>query len=285
MKRTLFFFVAVGALMSTMISCSQSPYKGYDQTESGLYYKFYERNEENAKPQVTDILTAVMMYSVNDSILFNDSIRFMLEKPSFAGDFYEGVAMMSKGDSASFICKGDSTFIKMFKVRNLPDFIKPETMVKFDFRLVDFITRAEYDAQMEALKQKMITESQLSLEKYLLDNNVTVKPTESGLYYVELKKGSGRSPKNGETVQVHYTGTLLDGTKFDSSIDRGKPIEFVLGEGRVIKGWDEGIALMRKGGKAQLIIPYHLAYGERGTGPIAPFSPLVFDVELVNINK
>jgi len=84
-------------------------------------------------------------------------------------------------------------------------------------------------------------------------------------------------------VKVHYTGTLLNGTKFDSSRDRNEPFEFTLGQGQVIKGWDEGIALMNVGGKATLVIPSTIAYGDRDMGTIPPYSTLVFDVELMDV--
>ena len=108
--------------------------------------------------------------------------------------------------------------------------------------------------------------------------------TASGLEYIEVEAGIGTQAEAGKTVSVHYTGKFQDGKVFDSSISRGEPIEFPLGKGRVIKGWDEGIALMKVGGKAQLIIPPDLGYGERGAGGvIPPNATLVFDVELVEV--
>jgi len=109
--------------------------------------------------------------------------------------------------------------------------------------------------------------------------------TDSGLRYVDLVEGRGASPAPGDRVEVHYTGWLKDGTKFDSSVDRGQPFVFPLGQGRVIKGWDEGVATMKVGGKRKLVIPAHLAYGDRGAGGvIPPGATLIFEVELLGIN-
>lgn len=121
-------------------------------------------------------------------------------------------------------------------------------------------------------------------EKFLTENGKKegVITTASGLQYQVLREGNGQSPKATDTVECHYEGTLIDGTKFDSSYDRGQTATFPLNQ--VIAGWTEGLQLMKEGGKYRFFIPYELGYGERGAGAsIPPFSTLVFDVELVSV--
>jgi FKBP-type peptidyl-prolyl cis-trans isomerase len=108
--------------------------------------------------------------------------------------------------------------------------------------------------------------------------------TTSGLQIEKLVDGQGDAPRSGDSVAVHYTGWLTDGTKFDSSVDRGQPFRFLLGRGQVIRGWDEGVATMRVGDKVRLTIPPELGYGARGAGRvIPPNATLVFEVELLGI--
>ena len=126
----------------------------------------------------------------------------------------------------------------------------------------------------------------ITLSQDISTNNMTEKiyiTTDSGLTYYDIKIGEGKLPNPGDILSVHYTGKLKDGTIFDSSVQRGQPIEFPIGQGRVIKGWDEALSQMRVGEKRSLIIPPDLAYGASAKGPIPANSTLIFEVELVEI--
>ncbi|PHS09450.1 MAG: peptidylprolyl isomerase [Kordia sp.] len=139
-----------------------------------------------------------------------------------------------------------------------------------------FAAEKEVQEKAKAEMNKSIDEVSKGFEK-----------TATGLRYkITQTNAEGKKAKRGDNIQVHYTGTLLDGTKFDSSVDRGKPISFPIGTGRVIPGWDEGIMLLKEGEKARLIIPSYLGYGERGSGRVIPPNAiLIFDVELVKVGK
>lgn len=140
------------------------------------------------------------------------------------------------------------------------------------FRTFEGARNKKIQAQKEASEAKMETLA-AGFEK-----------TESGLRYKMIQKGTGKKAENGKVVAVHYTGQLEDGKVFDSSIPRKKPIEFPLGQGNVIEGWDEGIALLQVGDKARFVIPSHLGYGSRGAGgAIPPNATLIFDVELIDV--
>jgi FKBP-type peptidyl-prolyl cis-trans isomerase len=281
-------------------ACKNSPYPGYDTAENGLYYQFYKQDESAVKPKEGDIVRLVMSYkNSKDSVLFDSKvgnpsgtnfIEFPLQKSTFQGSFEDAVSMMGVGDSASFIISADSVYLTTFKATALPPYIEKGSMLTFNAKLEKITSKAEADAernkQMEEQKAMMAmrqNEEPKILAKYLEDKKISAKPTASGLYYIETVKGKGAKPKKGQWVKVNYTGRLMDGTVFDSSEGK-KPIDFPIGEGSVIPGWDEGIMMMNVGSKGKLILPSSIAYGPQGGGPIPPFSPLDFDVELVSVS-
>lgn len=144
---------------------------------------------------------------------------------------------------------------------------------------------AQFNQQPKSALAEQVNQKKPAPTKVNQMSDDKVVTTESGLKYTELKEGTGATPQKGQTVTVHYTGTLEDGTKFDSSRDRGQPFSFKLGVGQVIKGWDEGLSTMKVGDRRKLIIPPELGYGARGAGGvIPPNATLIFDVELLKIS-
>ena len=142
----------------------------------------------------------------------------------------------------------------------------------------------EAEAKQRAKAAEMGKAAKAEGEKYLADNAKKdgVITTKSGLQYIVITEGTGKSPKATDSVKCHYEGFLIDGTVFDSSIQRGEPATFPLGG--VIAGWTEGLQLMKEGGKTRFFIPYNLAYGESGAaGSIPPYAALIFDVELIEV--
>ena len=151
-------------------------------------------------------------------------------------------------------------------------------MKKLSFIITTLLIALSYTSCKSDAEKELET-----LQSYIESNNITTEPNPSGLYYIETTAGTGAQATAGDIVDVHYTGTFLDGKKFDSSYDRNEPFEFTLGIGEVIKGWDEGIAYMKEGGKAKLIMPSSLAYGASGAGSIPPYTSLIFEVELIDV--
>ena len=286
MRKNFFLLSALFLMLSLLTGCSNAP-NGYQATDNGLYYRLFTNNG-GENPQIGDLLELTMSCSVNDTVVILPLTKNIIPmaEPSFWSDFVEGFSMMHKGDSASFIVDIDSSFVNLFGYNTLPPQFSSTDIMRFEVRLDDFYPESEFRFRMiENIKKNYPAETEKAaseLNAYLEKNGVVAQPTSTGLYYVKTQDGTGEKPSKGSTVKAHYTGYLLDGTVFDTSIERGEPIEFVLGVGQVIPGWDEGIALMSKGEKAVLYIPYYLAYGDRDLGVIPPFSNLVFEVELID---
>ncbi len=194
--------------------------------------------------------------------------------------FESAIVKMKEGGKALIIVPFDLGF----GAQGVRGVIDPYATLVYEVEIVKVTSAAEAKAAQE--KEALMAQAKSAGEiiTYMKKNNLSAKPNPSGLYYISTLDGNGKQAMAGKKVKVHYTGTLLNGKKFDSSLDRGQPFEFTLGQGQVIPGWDEGIALMKEGGKAKLIIPSHLGYGSRGAGQdIPPNATLVFEVELLEV--
>jgi peptidylprolyl isomerase len=292
MKKSILSMAVMALLMAgTMSACTEnSPYPGYKMTPSGMYYRYLTQNEgETAKlgDVIAIDLDYYLMNEKGDSLLYSTSMipeqaYDLVREPSFPGDLYEGFTMMHKGDSMSFIMNADSVFRRQFHAPVVPEFVTPDAMIRWEVKMKDIMTEEEFMARQAAKEEAAFAEAQQVLDAFIAENGIEATPTESGLIYVCTKPGKGSQPQAGQTVKVHYTGKLLDGTVFDSSVERDEPISIPIGVGRVIPGWDEGISMMKKGEKGILYIPAKLGYGAHGSGPIPPFSNLIFEVELID---
>lgn len=296
--------LATAAIALVFGACNDSQFDGYTRAENGLHYKFFNQDENGTKVQEGDgiMLRYIISRQDNDSVIIDSKdasqdgsgyVQFGMSKSSFKGSFEDGLMMMSKGDSAVFIISADSFFLKTNRQNELPKGFNPGAFLKGVFMIKEIRTKkemeenqkkqaAEQEARMkeqEALAKELEPKEKPALEKYLADNKIKAKPSASGLIYIEVTKGTGGHPTAADIIKVNYTGKLLDGSIFDSSEGKG-PAEWPLSQ--MIPGWIEGIQLMKKGGKAKLIVPSSLAYGPRGGGPIPPYSSLVFDVELLD---
>ena len=287
MRKIMFFALAV-LVMGSMASCK---HQGFKKDKRGFYYKFYEQNDTAAQPELGGVV--LMMYTMRtiDSTLDGPRpLQVEIYDNEYEGDIYDAIKLMHVGDSATFILNADS-FYHYFLGQEFTLDTKDRDLY-FDIKLLEVMSKAEVDALKEQQReqQRMFIEHLKNSEdslltNYLVENKIKAKPTGSGLYIIHKEVGKGPKAEAGKMVSVHYEGRLLFNNEvFDSSIQRDKPIDFVLGQGRVIPGWEEGIAAMKEGGKATLIIPSKLAYDSIGAFPvIPPYSSLIFDVELLSV--
>ena len=277
-------FVASMFLVAIFVTGCQDTGE-FKTNEDGIKYKFFVENEDSTGVNKFDIVEVVMNYRTNDTTLYDGKgqvIPFQIN-PVYDGDLMDAISLMHVGDSATFALDAADFFMNMMSYREIPEEVGDNKELFFDVKLISVRPEpAEMKADRMANEARRDNE-QSSIDRFLEENDYDVEPTETGLCYIEVVEGTGAQAEAGKKVKVHYTGTFLNGEKFDSSRDKGTPIEFTLGKGEVIKGWDEGIAMMKEGGKAEFVIPSAIAYGPQARGSIQAYTPLFFEVELVEV--
>ncbi|MEK6616480.1 MAG: FKBP-type peptidyl-prolyl cis-trans isomerase [Bacteroidota bacterium] len=282
-----------------LLSCSNSKFSDFEKTETGLMYKFHSRGTDTLHPHYEQIVTVKMAKRLDDSVLEStniispNGIDQYLRETTFKGAVEEGILMMTIGDSATFLISTDS-INKYYPAKDSTKKFKPNSYLAFDIKLMNIKTMQEVQSEQEQKRQQYVNDRKekepKELIRYIQDNHIEVNPTASGLYLIETTKGKGASPKDGDSVTVHYTGSFLDETIFDSSVKRNQPFGFVVGAKHVIEGWEQAIKMMKKGSMATIILPSSLAYDSTGyinqqTGKyfIPPYSPMKFDIQLLEI--
>lgn len=264
MKKNILTALTVVFSISALFA-QKNKMSDYKKTASGLEYIItHSPKQKGAQAQAGDIVSVhytgkFLNDSVFDSsVARNEPIKFTLGKGQVIKGWDEGIALLHVGEKAKFVIPAELAYGDK-QVGPIP----ANSKLIFDVELISITEKPKaYDVKGK--------------------DTIT---TPSGLKYIKVQENmAGTLATNGKTVVVHYTGFLLDGSIFDSSVQRGDKFEFPLGAGRVIKGWDEGLALMKTGDKYRFIVPFNLAYGERGYPPIIPAkSDLIFDVELFEL--
>jgi FKBP-type peptidyl-prolyl cis-trans isomerase len=283
--------------LSVIAITSCNPNGGIKKMSGGVTYKILKAGEGKDTAKVGDIISIHIMNTTDKDSIFMDSHKsyegqqsglrkFIIQTPAYKGDLMEGLIKLHVGDSAVFFVPSDSIF-KNDAQR--PPFIKKGTLFKTIIIVKNIESKeAAQQKQMEEAKMQMSKDDGL-IQSYIAEKGLKdVKKTESGLYYVITKAGAGENIENGKTAVMNYTGRTLDGKIFDSNIEKEfnhvQPFKFKLGQGMVIRGWDEGVALLNKGAKATFIVPSTLGYGPQAIGDKIPAnSCLTFDVELVGV--
>jgi FKBP-type peptidyl-prolyl cis-trans isomerase len=280
MKKSFFNALAMVVILAitSMLACS-SKYPGFDKTKSGLYYKIYKVSKDTAKPQTGVFLSLEMRYTYKDSTLFDSKknmgtpVKFLLPNSDYGGDLYEGIRMMSAGDSAVFIVNTDSLFKKTFRQPQRPAFIDSNSVIYFYIHLISFDS-----------PEKLRQNEDVAIQQYIQTNNISVQPTASGLYFIEEAAGKGAKIDSGLWVKLNFKLSLLSGAQIFSSYERGEPIAFKYGTRFDTPGYEEGLKMMKEGGKSKMIVPSKIGWGEMGRGSmIPPYSTLVYETEVVKV--
>jgi len=288
MKRNFIPFTLFIASIVLISACS-GKYPGFEQADNGTYYKVHHKGNDSLEPKKGDWVTVLLDYGLKDTTLFKGStlkepLNFPMIEPMFEGDLYAGLSLMGKGDSMTFVIVADSFFYITAKEKQLPTGIKPGSPMYYNVKLLDYITSNEHLAEKEQEKELLRQKENEILTEYIKEQKITETPLESGLYFIPLKKSNGRMADTGEMCQIYIKVSTLGGKLLYDNFNK-EPMDVEFGKKFDTQGLMEGIGLLHLGEKARLIVPSSIGVGETGWEGVAPFTTVIYEVQLLQIRS
>lgn len=283
------FYKLLIVLISILLiqSCTESKYPGYKLSDSGVYYNILEKSDDTTVARLTDYVTVIMNYRLEDSLLFESKnldleLRFPMIEPMFKGDLYDALGLMSPGDSMSFVIVADSFYLNTVNNIKIPEFVTSGEPMYYDLRLIRVQTNQEY--QQDLMKELDIKHKQeiANLLTYVRKNKIETAPLQSGLYFIDEIKGKGPKPDTGDICMVRLSVFDISGMQLYSNFN-SDPLNIEYGKQFDTRGFMQGLGLMRKGGKANFIVPSVIGVGSYGMQGVDGYTTLMYEVELVDI--
>lgn len=273
--------------MLLLFSCKNE--NKYKNNPAGFEYKIISENAGGSKVSNKDVISLKLKYyNHSDSLLFNSDdlpavFRVQVSDSKEDGIIQDAFKMLKTGDSASFIIPAND-FYEKTKRDSIPDFILPNEKLRFEIKVVNIVSEHQLNKEFKQYLLKKEAEEKYILKEYISSENIKQEPTLSGIYILKLNSGKGKKAETGKTVTINFIGKYINGKIFDSSLDKGKPITFVLGDEHVIPAWNEAIKTMKEGDKIKLIAPSRTAYGSEGIeNYVPPFTTLIYEIKLLKV--
>ncbi len=294
MKKILLAAATLLMVTSLSTSCGKGKLKGFSQTETGLNYKFHVKSDSE-RAQIGDIIVAEIWVYLGDSLQYTNAgmpeAMFQVMESQHGGDMMEAMQLVGKGDSVTFAFNLDT--LRKYNP-GMPE--DDNQYLIYTIKVDGTYTQAEFETKLETDRVEGEAKEAAELEAYVKEKGITVKPNADGVYVIVKTQGTGAVAAKGKTIGLNYTGSLLNGKVFDTSLEDVAqendlynaqrpytPLEFAVGQGQVIPGMDNAVTGMKIGTKATLVIPSKSAYGSRNTPTIPAFSTLVFDIEVMSV--
>lgn len=280
-------------VLSAFILFSCSSEEQFSETKDGFKYKIIRENKDADTTYIgATVEINAEYYGPDDSLLFqsidigpNFRMRIKTPNPSTPSNIDNALLMLNEGDSGIFYINAGNFYHNTRNI-NLPKGIKETDMLRFHIGMEKVISTEELDELKKKYFDKLKKEEEGLLKDFVEINFPSIKQTESGFYIDILSEGKGKPASEGDSVIFHYEGKFLTGEYFGSSLASNKPLTYSVGSPLDIKAWEETLSTLPEGGKAMIIVPSHLAYGEQGYGNlIKPYTSLIFEIEVLKIER